>query len=137
MHTIVYSSEVTSDQAIEGMLENITSVAKKNNPKEEITGILFFHNQRFLQVIEGPKENLLTLLEKLKKDSRHHNLEILIDEPIPKRSFGKWNMDSFNLDAQENFNLEHLKEIRDLYKSNFTMNSDVLVMFFKKLINEI
>lgn len=137
MHTIVYSSQISSKEPIDHLLKNITSVAQKNNYKQEITGVLFFHNNRFLQIIEGPKDELQQLMLKLKKDPRHRHIEILIDEAIENRSFEEWDMDSFNLDSENNFNIENLKEIRDLYKKNFKMNSEVMIKLFKKLINEI
>ena len=48
MHLIVYSSDFNcSDFDVEKELEQIEANAKKNNKKENITGVLFYHNNKF------------------------------------------------------------------------------------------
>lgn len=88
MHLIVYTSKYTGlEEEIDSVLNNICLLSKRNNFKHDITGVLFYHNKRFLQIIEGnidPLEKLMTILE---HDARHKNIERLIDSSIPKRSF--------------------------------------------------
>jgi len=98
MHLIIYISDYTgSGESIEKDLNQISASAKKRNPELEITGALFYHKQKFLQVIEGKQEPLKNLLNILEKDSRHKNISTIIDDQISERAFNDWNMDSFNL----------------------------------------
>jgi hypothetical protein len=53
MHLIVYTSTLTDPDNINTILTDIVVQSKKNNPRLGITGLLFYHNQRFLQIIEG------------------------------------------------------------------------------------
>lgn len=136
MHIIVYTSQYTKGSTcINEELIKITKSAKKNNPGLNITGVLFYHNRRFLQVIEGEKASLEALMAVLEKDQRHTHIERIIDEPIEERSYSDWNMDSFNLSQRELLDVEELKIIRDVYRENLTIKSTVLVDFYKAMLD--
>jgi hypothetical protein len=135
MHVILYTSEYTGKaEEINQALKDIVSSSKRNNPKAPITGALFFHNGRFLQIIEGPKESLDDLMSHITKDYRSKNVLELVNEPILQRSFSLWNMDSFNLSTQEPLDLKELKLIRDVYKYNLVVKTDILIQFFKSAL---
>ena len=135
MHLIVYTSEyVSGEEGVSKDLTDITSKAKAKNPAAGITGLLFYHNERFLQFIEGEKNALEKLMSILASDSRHKNIEIIIDQEINKRSLAQWNMDTFNLSESENIELEELKAIRDAYKRNLVVDSEVLASFYKTML---
>jgi len=135
MHLIVYTSEFNLDNSKADItLSNISSKAKDNNPETGITGLLFYHNQRFLQIIEGEKQSLEDLMSIIAKDKRHRNIERLIDQPIKKRGFNKWNMDAFNLDSSETLNIDELKTITAAFKANIEMDTGMLVTIYKTLL---
>ena len=54
--------------------------------------MLLYRSGHFLQVLEGPREPLRALLNKLNQDSRHHDVKVLLDGPIEARAFGTWSM---------------------------------------------
>lgn len=59
MHLIIYISDYTGkDKDIGRDLIKIQKSSVKNNPDLGITGVLFYHNGNFLQVLEGMQENL-------------------------------------------------------------------------------
>ncbi|TFF36593.1 BLUF domain-containing protein [Mucilaginibacter psychrotolerans] len=74
-----------------------------------MTGLLVFvegvHNgsviARFMQVLEGPEDEVKTTYEKITKDKRHHNVCTLAAGSIAKRSFEGWGMkfEKINLNA--------------------------------------
>ena len=135
MHVILYTSEYTGKaEEINQTLKDIVSSSKRNNPKTLITGALFFHNGRFLQVIEGPKKSVDDLMSHITKDYRSKNLLELVNEPILERSFSLWNMDSFNLSEKEHLDIKELKLIRDVYKYNLVVKTDILIEFFKSAL---
>ena len=135
MHLIVYTSQyVPGEDDINQVLIDIVEKSKVNNPLLEITGLLFYHNNRFVQVIEGERESLGKLMSILEKDSRHKNIEILIDKEIQKRGFEKWNMDSLNLSKLEELDLLELTAIRDAYQRNLTLDSKTLINFYKMML---
>jgi hypothetical protein len=135
MHIIVYTSELAHiNNDINNSLCDIVKKAKANNLKLGITGVIFYHNKRFVQIIEGEKDSLEYLMSIIEKDTRHKNIVRIIDEEINKRGFMQWNMDSFNLDENDKIDPEELENIRDAYKRNLKLDSELLVVIYKKLL---
>ena len=54
-----------------GELEAIHRTAREMNALEGITGILIFNGTHFLQIIEGARDAIDELLERLRRDPRH------------------------------------------------------------------
>ncbi len=72
--------------------EDILEVAQKFNGENNITGCLLFHNQEFLQILEGDKQVVLFLFERIKKDKRHTHVSLITQGEIQNRSFTGWNL---------------------------------------------
>ena len=135
MHAIVYVSEYTkSDESINQDLNDITKIAKETNPTLSITGLLFYHNRKFLQIIEGEKDSLEKLMVSIEKDPRHRNIERIIDEKAIRRSYEDWNMDAFNLSDHESLDLDKLKIINKIYKESWLLESKILIDFYKLML---
>lgn len=134
-HLIAYCSRSTiAPDAFAQELEAIVQTAQQENPKFNTTGVLFFHEGMFLQVLEGEAQHLRQLMENIGKDTRHSEVEVLIDEPISQRSFGAWNMDSFELDASTRIDHATLKNIAEEYRINLVPRGDVFVKFYKAML---
>lgn len=96
-----------SSKATEGINQNdlvsILNTAKVQNAKFNITGCLIYHRGHFLQTLEGPKQDVLTLLENIKNDSRNRDLEVIYKGVKSGRTFEEWNMalvqDEFDFSA--------------------------------------
>lgn len=73
-------------------LRNILSEARDFNFLNEITGVLYFANGYFFQYLEGGKESLELLIEKLKKDPRHTDLNFFAMKSLEKRNLDDWSM---------------------------------------------
>ena len=130
-----YMSDYNGDtHTIDTDLQAIVSAAKRNNPKLGITGVLFYHNGKFIQVIEGEEPGLRHLMTLLHQDTRHRNITVLIDEPVEKRGFADWNMDSFNLSNQDSLDVTTMEKVRDAYKANLIPRSNTLVETYKFLL---
>ena len=138
MHLIVYTSEyVLSDEEIGDVLKDIRDISKIKNGKQCITGFLFYYSRRFIQVIEGDKDQLEELMDILFQDARHKNIKYLVNEPIIKRSFSDWNMDTLNLNHTKGMVLEeNLIKLRDIYKGLFVVTTKHFVTFMKKFLND-
>ena len=135
MHLIVYTSEFSgNNDHIDDVIEKILEKAKKRNVEHGITGLLFYHQGRFLQIIEGSKDSLNDLMTKLESDPRHTNVERLVDEEIKVRSFDNWNMDSFNLSSQEPLDKDELINIGNVYKKTISTRSALLTRFYKAML---
>ncbi|RZK61154.1 MAG: BLUF domain-containing protein [Hymenobacter sp.] len=86
MHHIIYLSlavkPFTSEQ-----LEKLLAVARRRNTELAITGILFYGNERFLQVLEGEEEAVRAVYASIKRDPRHQNIITYANKPITQRAF--------------------------------------------------
>ncbi len=135
MHFIVYTSEyIGKEEDINAVLDDIVRTSKVNNHENGITGLLFYHNQRFIQVLEGEQDALEGLMSILEKDNRHRNIQRIIDQQIKKRGFVDWNMDSLNLSQGQNIDPDELIRIRDAYKKHLLIDSKLLVEFYKAML---
>lgn len=89
--TLCYASTATERcSSIEIGL--IVEAAKKNNARLNITGVLFFGNNYFLQILEGPRHHINILYNKIVKDERHTNMQVLELREIGSRCFPEWTM---------------------------------------------
>lgn len=61
--------------------------AQMRNINRNVTGLLLQIDNRFVQYLEGPKEALLDLKERIAADSRHRQFELLFEGPIRERLF--------------------------------------------------
>ena len=45
-----------------------------------------------MQLIEGSQEGIERLMIRIKRDTRHYDVQVLEDGPVPHRSFSGWSM---------------------------------------------
>lgn len=77
LHEILYCSLLAPDQPTE-IVGQIVSRARARNATEGITGLLVFDGMRFCQHFEGPRRQVLGLLNRLEADPRHTQMLSLI-----------------------------------------------------------
>ena len=135
MHLIVYTSTYTGREPdIDEVLSAITATSKIRNKQSQITGVLFYQNRSFLQVIEGEQKFLQSLMARLETDPRHSDLIRLLDQSINARHFDAWNMDSFNLALSERLQPEKLEQVSEAFRDNPYLRTDMLVQFYKHMM---
>lgn len=91
LYTLTYMSHSlikTEDLASE--LRNIENIAGNNNTARRISGILIHCHNRFVQRLEGDRDAIYSLLERIKNDKRHTKLEVLFEGPIKQRFYNDW-----------------------------------------------
>lgn len=74
------------------MLAGILSAARRNNPRDGITGALVCRHDVYLQLIEGPEDAIDALYGRILGDDRHTNVELLLAEETSERLFPAWAM---------------------------------------------
>lgn len=135
MHLIIYTSEFSGrKEDIDRTLPDIVNKLKATNHKLGITGSLFYHNLRFIHVLEGEKDSLERIMSTLEQDDRHKNSQRIIDQKIKKRGFMRWDIDSLNLSEDKDIDPEELRRIRDAYKKHLLVDSKLLVDFYKAML---
>ena len=86
---LTYLSEAVSDMSFLGLMRLLES-ARAFNEQHGITGILFYDNQEFGQVIEGERANIMKVWKRIQEDKRHHRIELLEIREIAERSYPEW-----------------------------------------------
>jgi len=116
------------------VLADIVRRSKINNLEHNITGLLFYHNGRFIQVLEGERDSLEGLMSILEKDRRHQNIQRIIDQAKNKPAFEAWDMSSLNLSEDTVVDPDELIRIRDAYKKHLLVDSRLLVELYKAML---
>jgi len=88
---IVYLSRATA-YVDKTELMSITLEAVENNARSRVTGALLFCNGLFLQILEGHPETVDPLYEKIARDARHTDIQIISRTEQTERRFPDWKM---------------------------------------------
>ncbi len=66
--------------------------SRKNNPKIEVGGVLYFSNNYFFQCLEGEQDVVNDLYQKISLDPRHTHIQSLSVKRVNQRHFSNWSM---------------------------------------------
>jgi len=88
---LIYASRASRPMS-EHDLTTLLSTARNNNERRQLTGLLLYCNQSFLQILEGPPDELEEIYKKIEEDPRHTQLRMLSRGPIETRTFSAWSM---------------------------------------------
>lgn len=87
-------------------LRHLLTRARAHNTAAGITGLLLYHRGGFLQALEGPREAVVAVVERIRRDPRHHRVITVLDAPRTARYFPYWSMafvDTTDEDVPEGF----------------------------------
>jgi hypothetical protein len=88
---LIYASE--PDAALSNdTVQSILVHARAANLRNNLTGMLAFDANGFLQVLEGSRDVVSRVYGRIAQDTRHRNLLLLEVAPIDERQFGRWTM---------------------------------------------
>jgi hypothetical protein len=90
-----------------------------NNLAQGITGMLLYGNETFLQAIEGEDAVIEALLDKINRDSRHSNIQVLSRKKIERRQYADWTM-GFERVTDES--LGEIEGLTDFGATDFTFD---------------
>ena len=95
---LIYASEVTDPMTPE-VLQDIVDKARRSNQTRQITGMLAFDSRYFLQMLEGSREAVNEVYNRIVTDPRHQRLQILESVQVDERHFATWSMGFSAADA--------------------------------------
>ncbi len=105
MHYIIYMSTAVKPFT-DAELKELLVKSRSDNLRDNITGMLLYSRGSFVQVIEGPKENIDTLYTKILADKRHRGILELANKAFELRNFPNWSMGFKVIDPAEFKELE-------------------------------
>jgi Sensors of blue-light using FAD len=88
---LLYASTVTNHVDIND-LELLLQQAQQSNRRHDITGMMAFDGNFFLQAIEGQRAKISQLYANLMHDRRHHTVALLSAHEIEERLWSDWSM---------------------------------------------
>lgn len=88
---LIYASTITENLG-QSTIEEILHIARLNNAKNHITGLLCFNNAFFLQCLEGSRTHVNETYKTILSDNRHTNIIMLDYKEISYREFSDWTM---------------------------------------------
>lgn len=117
-------------------LEALLMVSRANNVRDKLSGMLLYKEGNFLQVLEGEKDQVLSLTAKLRRDPRHTNMLVLFSGAIEARTFEGWSMGFNHLTDMTVAEVPGYSEFMDLSLTSDAFASDPaaiwrLLMLFK------
>lgn len=81
-----------SREEVRRQIGDILAVSKRNNSAGGITGALVFNSGIFAQVLEGPGNEVEATFERIQRDPRHGDVDVLEFEGTHQRGFPSWSM---------------------------------------------
>ena len=88
---LVYISTATRPMRPEELTE-LLNHSRERNAERGVTGILMYFKHHFLQILEGPEEQVGALFEKISRDERHKEIRVLLRQSAERRDFTEWQM---------------------------------------------
>ncbi len=88
---LIYVSS-TENKFNEQQLNDLLTVAREANKKNNITGLLLYKDGDFMQVIEGEKSAIKQLFTNISRDESHTRVTLVLKEDIKQREFADWSM---------------------------------------------
>jgi len=89
-------------------LIELLEVCRRNNEAAQITGMLLYKGGNFIQVLEGEREAVRSVYERINLDPRHRGVLRLLEQTVEQRQFPNWSMgfatpDDLPAELQQNF----------------------------------
>ncbi|WP_145069291.1 BLUF domain-containing protein [Engelhardtia mirabilis] len=112
VHVIYSSAARVPFEAAE--LTALLARSRRRNGELGVTGMLLHVDGSFFQILEGPRESVRELFERIARDPRHAEVTTIIDEPIAGRAFGDWTMGFADLGSQD---LAELPGLNDFFQA--------------------
>lgn len=108
MLTLIYISTARRE-ITPGMCDGILAASRRNNPVDDITGLLVAGQKRFLQALEGPEDKVRAAYARIAADPRHFACVVLGERATEQRLFGDWAMAyAAGRDAADDASLEDI-----------------------------
>ncbi|GAA2478692.1 BLUF domain-containing protein [Winogradskya humida] len=88
---LIYCSRKNTDLRPEAIF-GIRDQARANNARQDLTGVLLFNRDCFMQCLEGDREQVTETFAAISQDARHDHVALVAVQDIPQRSFPDWTM---------------------------------------------
>ncbi|MEO9514343.1 MAG: BLUF domain-containing protein [Paracoccaceae bacterium] len=112
MIRVFYTSDLTNG-VDRSMIENILCASRKNNERDDITGFLILHENKIMQLLEDPEDEVEACVKRIAQDPRHRTTGRIMKSMATQRAFKGWSMGCANI---EDMSPAVSDCVRDLYQ---------------------
>lgn len=88
---IIYIS-IANRRLTQDEVRDLLHVARKNNQSVDVGGMLVYHDNCFLQVLEGSRIAVEAIYMRIKTDPRHRDVKLLLRRGVSELEFSDWSM---------------------------------------------
>lgn len=140
MRHIIYICSAATKPS-EQDLVNLLDQARTRNKRHNVTGMLLYEEDTYMQVLEGSHSDVGDIFASIQRDKRVDRMITLVDEAIDERDFPDWHMGFKDLRGAKPDELEGYcdffdKEIcREFANEANTLAIDLLMSFSKDAAN--
>lgn len=87
--SLIYVSSLTAPPTPEE-LRDLLHQCRTANDRSGITGLLLYRDSRFLHLLEGERDRVVSLFDKIKVDPRHQEVVVVREREQQERQFPDW-----------------------------------------------
>lgn len=136
---LIYVSRRTKQLTL-NELEQIVIASEIANRHRNVTGVLLCCGIGIMQLLEGDASVVIGLAEKIQRDPRHTQVEVLVNKTVGRRLFPEWGMGMVDLDRKVNIDRERLmrlvNDVRAVHNtSNLAVEARVLLSDFRQQLD--
>ena len=139
MFRLIYVSKAAAPLSADDVAQILAS-AQQNNRPQEVTGMLCFNQEQFLQCLEGPKRSVEAIYAKILSDPRHTEIQTLCYDDIDTRLFSDWAMAYVSLNEENTRAILAKHHMEGKFAPRFLSEAEVLDLiqdFSKYLANTV
>ena len=109
---LVYVSSATREMS-EDDLRILLEQSRRRNKRQNVTGMLLYVGESFIQVLEGEEKDVSEIYEDICKDDRNIGNILIAKETISERAFPDWSMGFKRLSKKDKDDIDGYSEFLD------------------------
>jgi len=137
---LIYVSRRTPALSLD-TLNEIVTFSTQRNASRSVSGILLCCGKDLMQLLEGELEDIVTLYDRIRQDSRHTHVSCLYCKNVTRRLCPEWGMGLADLQSKAVLDRSRLSKLIDDIRlnvdtSHFAVEARVLLRDFKQQLHK-
>jgi hypothetical protein len=132
MYHLVYTSLATNPFSEEDLVR-LLKKSRTTNKELAVSGMLLYLKEKFIQALEGEREEVIKLYDRIRQDTRHRKVTTVVEGESPNRIFQNWSMGFKHLTETEFYQESGFLEMEDFFAHQQQPENKSLVLIFLEL----
>ncbi len=132
MYHLVYTSLATNPLSEEELVRLLMK-SRANNKGLDVSGMLLYLQGKFIQVLEGEREQVRSLYNNIQKDRRHRKVTVVVEGESPDLIFKSWSMGFKHLTQTEFYQESGFLDMDEFFAHQSKEENKDLVIIFLEL----